>query len=45
MSCQGRRLAWLDTDFWLELREKMSVYPLEEEGGLQGYHEVVQGEN
>lgn len=47
----ARRPAWLNRELWLELRgkEKVGLSPLEDgvgsSGGLQGCHEVMQGEN
>lgn len=47
----GRRAAWLNRDIWLELRGKKKVgllsleYEVGSSGGLQGCHEVMQGEN
>lgn len=49
--CQWvRRLVWLKIELWLELKhEKKNLRALEEGAdnseGLQGCHEVMQGEN
>ena len=42
-SQQGRRAAWLNSELWLELREKRGVYDLWEKGQAtqEDYKDVV----